>query len=378
MPIISIMRVIFSLLLFFSVFGIFAAPLERGYPLAPGANASQAERDRAFINLRLRVIEASRVYLGTPYRYGGMSNTGVDCSGFVGLSFYDVLGVSLPRSASAMYTWSERIPIERAQPGDLLFFRTSNSNNITHVGLFLGNRTFIHAASDGPRTGVIYSTMDETYWANCYAGAGRAFPETTPFTVDGGAAVSGNSSQPNRSGGTQTASSRSQNGNNRVLLGLAFAPSWSGVLNTDNVIRGYASQICLSSEITIAGKKNVFGLEVRPEYDGALGVFRLPITISWGMGDNFRIFAGPVLSYGDAVLYTEDGDRRYNGGTSWLGAIGVTVLPFIAKTPAGEFAPYIEAAWQSYFIENQKFNLLYDFSAGFRLSTGLRWQIKVH
>jgi len=394
MPIISIMRVIFSLFLFVCVSGLFAAPLERGYPLAPSASASQEEKDRAFINIRLRVIEASRVYLGTPYRYGGFSNAGLDCSGFVGLSFQDAIGVSLPRSASALYTWAERISLERAQPGDLLFFRTSSSNNITHVGLFLGDRTFIHAASDGPRTGVIYSTMDETYWANCYAGAGRAFPATSPFTVDGGTYNRPNSqqnvpsrNQPSSSQGTgksgnQSSNQRnSQNGNqnngDRFLAGAAFAPFWGSFSDTNNVLRGFTSQLCLSSETMIAGKKNVFGLEVRPQYDGALGVFHLPITISWGRGDNFRIFAGPVLCFGDAVLSTAEGNRYYSTGTVWLITIGTTIFPFIIRSPAGEFAPYIEAAWQSYFVDNQRANFIYDFSAGFRLSTGIRWQIKV-
>jgi len=183
MPILSTMKVFFSLMLFFCVSVIFAAPLDRGYPLAPGVNASHEERDNAFINARYRVIEASITYLGTPYRYGGLNSSGLDCSGFIYLSFRDALGVSLPRSSSALFSWAVRTSLERAQPGDLLFFRTSNTNNITHVGLYLGNRIFIHAASHGPRTGVIYSSLNEQYWANCYAGVGRVFPETSPFTV---------------------------------------------------------------------------------------------------------------------------------------------------------------------------------------------------
>ena len=126
---------------------------------------------------RLRVIEVSKKYLGTPYRYNGISALGIDCSGLIYLSFNEALGVSLPRSSSGLYTWTVRTTIERAQPGDLLFFRTGASISITHVGLYLGNRLFIHTASSGSNTGVIYSSLDESYWARAYAGAGRAFPE---------------------------------------------------------------------------------------------------------------------------------------------------------------------------------------------------------
>jgi len=89
----------------------------------------------------------------------------------------DALGISLPRSASDLYLWVIRIPIDRAQPGDLVFFRTGTTSSINHVGIYLGNRRFIHAASAGLKTGVIYSNLDEPYYVSTYAGAGRAFPE---------------------------------------------------------------------------------------------------------------------------------------------------------------------------------------------------------
>jgi outer membrane autotransporter protein len=84
-----------------------------------------------------------------------------------------------------------------------------------------------------------------------------------------------------------------------------------------------------------------------------------------------------VLSFGDASLSTNGGERRYSGGTSWLGTAGVTAAPFILKTSGGEFAPYLEIAWQSYFSDNPGTNLNADFSAGFRFSTGIRWTIQV-
>jgi len=370
--------------------GLFASPLESGYALAPRASASAEEKDRAYINARIRVIEAAKAYLGTPYRYGGMTTTGMDCSGFLGLSFRDALGVALPRSASGLYTWTIRIPLERAQPGDFVFFRTGSSNNITHVGLYLGNRRFIHAASAGPRTGVIYSSLDEQYYINCYAGAGRAFPESTPFNIDNGASMASAGNNPGRNPGQSPGQSPAQSPRNpaqnntaaasqegRLLVGIAFAPIWNGFIKGGDLVRGFSSHVFIGAETYSFGSKMVFGLELRPEYDGALGVFRLPVTLSWGPNDQIRIFAGPVFSFGSASLSIEDDVRNYSGGTSWLGTVGLTAAPFVFKTKGGEFSPYIEVAWQSYFSDNNSFDLAADFSAGFRFSSGIRWLINV-
>jgi len=403
MPIIAVMKLLFSAVFIFLALNVFAAPLQSGYALAPRTTASAAEKDQAYINARLRVIEASRKYEGVPYRYGGMTASGLDCSGFIGLSFRDALGIALPRSASGLYSWVENITLDKAQPGDFLFFKTDRSGNITHVALYLGDKRFIHAASAGSRTGVIYSNLNETYWANTYAGAGRAFPEVTSgFNLGNNSAIvnsGGSSSGANNPGvnnpggqgsdrqGTAGQSSSGQSnrppaskepaGESQLLVGVAFAPIWNGFIKGGDLVRGFTSQICLGADTYSLGTRMVFGLELRPEYDGGLGVFRLPITFSWGTSEKIRIFFGPVFSFGDASLSIDDEERNYSGGTSWLGTVGLTAAPFVLKTGRGEFSPYLELAWQSYFSDNSNFDLAADFSAGFRFSTGVRWLINI-
>jgi len=366
--------------LFFLAMRLFAnAPLESGYPLASRASASPDEKQRAYLEARNRVISSALSYENTPYRYGGITAAGLDCSGFIFLSFRDALGVSLPRSTSGLYSWVEKIPLEKMQPGDLIFFRTDSTGNITHVGLYLGNRRFIHAASAGPRTGVIINTLDEGNWTRNYAGAGRAFPEAAPGFLPLGISAAG--STPNRtSSGTAEAKTNTSNSNgadsnegNRFLTGVALAPTWNGFLKDGDVLRGFTSQLRIALDTSIFYKKMILGFEVRPEYDGELGVFRLPFTLSWGFNDKFRIFAGPVISFGNATISTKDSERQYSGGTSWFGTAGITAAPFIVKTDIGDFAIYAEAAWQSYFSDNNKYNLNADFSAAVRLSTGIRW-----
>jgi len=380
-------RFILSAVLVFCTVGLFAAPLEGGYSLAPKASASPQEREQAFLDARYKVINAAAKYENTPYRSGGATSGGLDCSGFIFISFKDALGVSLPRSTSGIYSWAEEISRDQAQPGDLLFFKTDTTGRVSHVALYLGDGRFIHSASTGQRTGVIYSSLNEQYWARAFAGAGRAFPASASgFPVIA-------KSETNRSDGTTTEtkeavtpatgsawggfSSKTSSGSGRLLVGAAFAPTWIGFPLGNDLFRGFTSQLRVAFETYSIGPRMVFGLELRPEYDGTLGVFRLPVTLSWGPSEKFMIFAGPVLSFGEPSISTDEGERRYSGGTSWLGAAGITAAPFNINTPAGAFAPYIEAAWQYYFSENENRNLAADFSAGFRFSTGVRWTMQI-
>ena len=87
-------------------------------------------------------------YLGVPYRYGGSSPAGFDCSGLV-LYVYRQLGINLPRTASAQYGATRRVSRSMAQPGDLVFF--FSGGGISHVGIYIGNGMMIAAPHTGAR-----------------------------------------------------------------------------------------------------------------------------------------------------------------------------------------------------------------------------------
>jgi probable lipoprotein NlpC len=365
--------------------GLFAAaPLQGAYAQAARDSASPEQKAQAIRDARFRLIRAAETYRGTPYRYAGIDGSGLDCSGLVYVSFRDALGVSVPRTTTGLHAWVEKIDGPQIQPGDLLFFRTDNSGKMSHVGIFTGEGRFIHSASAGPSTGVIVSSLDERYWSRTYAGAGRALP-AAGGSFDGALVPASETGLP---AGVQTrpqpgkeaipegipATGKDTESGGRLLLGIAAAPSWNGFYTDDDAFRGLASQLFLGAETRSLGRPMVFGLELRPEWDRSLGVFRMPITLSWGLDSRFRIFIGPVLSAGQAVLKTSGGDRRYTGGTSWLGAAGITAAPFVMEVPGGDLAVYGEFAWQSYFSEaGTERNWNADFAAGCRFSTGLRY-----
>jgi len=128
--------------------------------------AEQQDRQSERINLVIHAL----TYLGTPYRYGGRSAKGMDCSGFVSCSVAGILDMKIPRSSDAIAEYTKRITDAEIQPGDLLFFKTTS--RISHTGIYIGGGKFIHSASDGPHTGVIISSIQESYWKKTYRFAG--------------------------------------------------------------------------------------------------------------------------------------------------------------------------------------------------------------
>lgn len=115
---------------------------------------------------RGNIIKTAEKFIGTKYRYGGSDPRGFDCSGFTSYVFKQH-SLVLPRSAGAQFKGGKRVAINRAKPGDLVFFRISGSG-ISHVGIYAGDFRFIHAPSSGKR--VRYDDIRKDYWRKRYAG----------------------------------------------------------------------------------------------------------------------------------------------------------------------------------------------------------------
>ncbi|MDF3931795.1 C40 family peptidase [Pseudomonas citronellolis] len=114
--------------------------------------------------------------IGTPYRWGGTSPKGFDCSGLVKYVFRDVDDVELPRTARAIFQSSNpKVARGDLQPGDLVFFRI-RSRNVDHVGIYVGNDRFVHAPRRGQKVKV--ANLNDKYWQRHYLAAKRVLPET--------------------------------------------------------------------------------------------------------------------------------------------------------------------------------------------------------
>ena len=117
------------------------------------------------------VVATAKRMLGVKYRYGGTSpSRGFDCSGLVQYS-HKAAGIKLPRTTGQQYKHAKWIARKYLKAGDLVFFKTSVSRSVSHVGIYLGNNKFIHAPSSGKRVKI--SSMKERYWRKRFTGGGR-------------------------------------------------------------------------------------------------------------------------------------------------------------------------------------------------------------
>jgi cell wall-associated NlpC family hydrolase len=125
-------------------------------------------KDQARLERLAQISREALSYRGTPYVWGGDGRVGFDCSGFTQYIFYK-RGIKLPHSAKQQFNGGVAVQKSDLQEGDLVFFNTRGS--ISHVGMFIGNGQFVHAAN--PRRGVTVDALDSTYYGPRYAGARR-------------------------------------------------------------------------------------------------------------------------------------------------------------------------------------------------------------
>ncbi|MFH2064249.1 MAG: NlpC/P60 family protein [Pseudomonadota bacterium] len=129
--------------------------------VAPGPEDQTAIRNNALI--RKKLMDQYTEWKGTRYRAGGLSRNGVDCSGFVYLTFRSKLNIHLPRSADLQSRCGVPVSKNNLNPGDLVFFRTGFFGQ--HVGVYIGEDRFLHASSTN---GVTISKLSNEYWASAY------------------------------------------------------------------------------------------------------------------------------------------------------------------------------------------------------------------
>lgn len=130
----------------------------------PNVKAGKREKD---------VIDAACEWLGVPYRYGGNSRSGVDCSGLVCMAFERGAGVTLPRTSIEQANYCKKISRAKAKPGDLVFFVSKKGGKrINHVAIYLGENRVVHSTTS---CGVIISSLEDEYWRTHFHSCGRVF-----------------------------------------------------------------------------------------------------------------------------------------------------------------------------------------------------------
>ncbi len=122
------------------------------------------------------VVASAEAWLGVPYRFGGCSRRGIDCSCLVQL-VYQTVGVSLPRTAAAQFYATARVAREDLLPGDLVFFANTYMRGISHVGIYIGDGLQINAPTEGKPVSV--TAVFTGYWGQHLAGFGRILEDAS-------------------------------------------------------------------------------------------------------------------------------------------------------------------------------------------------------
>jgi len=119
------------------------------------------------------LVKVAKSFMGAPYKYGGETVRGLDCSAFV-KKIYDIFDVQLPRSAREQFMVGNKISKEELAVGDLVFFKTKRYVKYpTHVGIYIGDGNFIHSSSTRCKLGVKVDALSSEFYSRTFVGATR-------------------------------------------------------------------------------------------------------------------------------------------------------------------------------------------------------------
>ena len=119
-----------------------------------------------FPGKREDIVSTAKKYIGVRYKSKKYGNYVFDCSGFVAYVF-SKNQINLPRSSDIQYEKAVKVPADKAKEGDLVFFKI-RKNKISHVGIYLGDGTFIHSPSTGKK--ICIEKINQAYWKKRFVG----------------------------------------------------------------------------------------------------------------------------------------------------------------------------------------------------------------
>ena len=129
---------------------------------------------------RKRIVDTAQSFKGVPYVYGAESPAAFDCSGFVQYVYAHAADIELPRNSKGQWAAGKPVAKDAVKPGDIFVFDTVGGGGPSHVAIFLGGDSMIHAISEGPKTGVVVSPITDHYFGPRMIGARYFIISATP------------------------------------------------------------------------------------------------------------------------------------------------------------------------------------------------------
>ena len=277
--------------------------------------------------LRETFVEEIKTHVGAPYEYGAVGPDSFDCSGLIYYSASKSIKVQLPRTAKAIYNYARIIPDENREIGDLMFFKTTGSSTISHIGVYIGNNQFISAISDGPNTGVIVSSLNQDYWKGRYVSTGQFLPSGKD---DGKNGTKLEETEMTEGFENETVASTNKNASSPASTPLTFEDKllfdtsiyfdWS-LLSPRQFVFRYRG-IDAGLHVSYAGWNLNPGVGFFLRFNTGLQTFQIPLILSLSMNDYIRMYAGPVFTCNDVILIDSDKEIK---GSIFPGIIGLSL-----------------------------------------------------
>lgn len=246
---------------------------------------------------RQKLVDYAKQFVGVPYSAGGTTKRGMDCSGLVYTSARESIGLQLPRTVSAIYSYAQTVKDNEKEIGDLLFFQTVGTK-ISHVAIYMGNDQFIHAASDGPNTGVIVSSLSEKYWKEHYFAVGRILPSSKTKTI---VQVEKKDLVTEETPKVAKGSSKAVNNFwNEFSLDASYYFTWNFFNANQILLNPRGLNVGLNLFYTNATVYPGIGVNFR--WDSKAKVIQIPVTVTLGFSDYLRVYFGPIITFGDPII----------------------------------------------------------------------------
>ena len=318
-------------------------------------------------SMREKFVEEVKKHVGAPYEYGAVGPDAFDCSGLIYYCARESIKVQLPRTAKAIYNYVRIIPDEKREVGDLLFFKTTSSSTISHIGVYIGNNQFISAISDGQNTGTSVSSLAQDYWKGRYVSTGQFLPSGRDEYKSGTKLAETEMQEEYVYEGetsafegatVQTAgySSEPKTFADKLIFDTSVYFDWS-LLSPRQFVFRYRG-IDAGLHASYAGWALNPGAGILLRFNTGLNCFQLPLVLSLSMNDFIRVYAGPVFTFGKVKLI--DSDKQIKGsvfpgiiGASFstpklkLGKVGLQAVQDISYTVYnkmdGSALPFVES-----------------------------------